>query len=64
MAFLLLREVIAGADRIENGTNHTENTVSNDSSIVACISVVAGTCLPSRYLATAVFLGLNFWLSS
>jgi hypothetical protein len=30
------------------------NIVSNGTSIVACISVTAGTCLPSRYLATVL----------
>jgi hypothetical protein len=40
-------------ERIENLTDRTENIVSNDSFIVACVSVAAETmCLSSRYLAT------------
>jgi hypothetical protein len=31
-------------------TDRVENTVSNSVSIVACVSVAAGTCLPSRCL--------------
>jgi hypothetical protein len=31
-------------------TNQVENTVSNSTSIVACVSVAAGTCLRSRCL--------------
>jgi hypothetical protein len=34
-----------------------ENTVSNSSSIVACVSVAAGSCLPNRSLAAAVYSG-------
>jgi hypothetical protein len=30
------------------GTDHIENTVSNSNSIVACVFVTTGTCLPSR----------------
>jgi hypothetical protein len=32
-----------------------ENTVSSSSSIVACVSVAAETCLPSRHHATDDF---------
>jgi hypothetical protein len=39
------------------GTDHTEITVSNNSSIAASISVVAITCILNRCLATAVFSG-------
>jgi hypothetical protein len=39
---------ILGMDRIGN-------TASNSSSIIACVSVAAGTCLPSCRLATAIF---------
>jgi hypothetical protein len=42
----------------ENGTflgydtDRTENYASNNYSIVACVFVAAGTCLPSHCLAT------------
>jgi hypothetical protein len=36
---------------MENCTDRTENSESNESSIVACVPVAAETCLPSRYLA-------------
>jgi hypothetical protein len=32
--------------------HHIENDASNNSSIVACVFVAAGTCLPSRCLET------------
>jgi hypothetical protein len=35
-------------------TDPTENTVSYSISIVACVSVAVGTCLPSRCLETAL----------
>jgi hypothetical protein len=37
--------------------DHTKNTVSNSSSIVACVLIAAGKRLPSRYLATATSSG-------
>jgi hypothetical protein len=36
-------------------SQHVENTVTNNSPIVACVSVAAGICLPSRSLAAAVY---------
>jgi hypothetical protein len=36
------------------GTDRTENTASNSSSIVACVYAAKETCLLSRSLATAV----------
>jgi hypothetical protein len=54
MALLLFYDIIAGAECIANGTDRTENTVPNDSSIVACVYFTAGTCVPSRSLAAAV----------
>jgi hypothetical protein len=35
-------------------TERVENTVSNNTSIVTCVSVAAGTCLPSCCLETAL----------
>jgi hypothetical protein len=34
--------------------DQVENTVSNSTSIVSCVSVAVGTCLPSRCLETAL----------
>jgi hypothetical protein len=33
-------------------TDHTENDASDNSSIVACVFIATGTCLPSRCLVT------------
>jgi hypothetical protein len=38
------------------GTDRTGNTDSKNSSIVACLFVVAETCLSSRYEAITVFV--------
>jgi hypothetical protein len=49
------------------GKDRVENTASNSCSVVVYVSVVAGTCLPSYYLATAAILVplFNFpWLGS
>jgi hypothetical protein len=43
-----------GMDCIENGMDHIQNTASNSSSIVTCVSVGEGTCLLRRSLAMAV----------
>jgi hypothetical protein len=37
--------------------DHIENTASNSSSIVACVFIAAGKCLPSHCLDTAFFSG-------
>jgi hypothetical protein len=42
---------------IDLGIGHIENTAFNSSSIVACVLIAAGTCLPSRCLVTAVSSG-------
>jgi hypothetical protein len=39
------------------GTDVIENIASNSYCIVAYVSLAAGTCLPSRFLATDVFSG-------
>jgi hypothetical protein len=36
-------------------TERAENTVSNSSSVAACVSVAAGTCLPSCSIAAAIY---------
>jgi hypothetical protein len=36
-------------------TDRVDNTVSNSTSIVACVSVAAGTCFPSLSLAAAYY---------
>jgi hypothetical protein len=46
-----------GSSLYSLGADPTENTVSNNSSIVACVFVVAGTCLPSRCLVMEVSSG-------
>jgi hypothetical protein len=46
-----------GSSLYSFGTYPTENTVSNNSSIVACIYVAAGTCVPSRRLLVDVSSG-------
>jgi hypothetical protein len=39
------------------GTDHTENTTSNNSAIIACVFIAAGTYLASLYLATSISSG-------
>jgi hypothetical protein len=46
-----------GSSLYSFGVDPTENTVSNNFSIVACVFVAAGTCLPSRCLAMDVSYG-------
>jgi hypothetical protein len=43
--------------------NCIENTSSSSSSVVGCVSVVVGACLPGCYLALAPHLALPFHLS-
>jgi hypothetical protein len=43
-------------------TDRVKNTVSNSTSMVACVSVVAGTCLPNRPLKTALVYLFILWL--
>jgi hypothetical protein len=42
-------------------TDGVENTISKSSSLVACISVVAETCLPSRSPAAVVYSCFSDW---
>jgi hypothetical protein len=57
------QEILGGIDHLLSfhyilsvwyDTNRIEKTASNSSSIVACVFVAAGTCLPSLCLPTAV----------
>jgi hypothetical protein len=49
-----LHQLKSSLHRPPYGTHRVENTVSNGTSIVSCLSVSAGTCLPSRCLETNV----------
>jgi hypothetical protein len=57
LVFIIQQEVLGRNNRLLSvhyifsiwyDTDRIENTASNSSSVVACVFVVAGTCLPSR----------------